>query len=210
MATITKTLSANYKRLDRSLLLTAFSLMGIGLVLVYSASFIFATENYDDGLYFFRRQIVFVAISLLVMWFASRVSVSLIKKSFWFLYGLSILLLMATFIPGISHSAGGAARWIDLPLGFHIEPGEITKMMSALIFTWLLTREKPAKEPWYKGILLSIVLVGLPVLLLLQQPDFGSSVLFFLIGLTLLFCFGLPWGYLIAAFITAIPLFIFL
>lgn len=207
MATITKTLSANYKRLDRSLLLSAFSLMGIGLVLVYSASFIFATENYDDGLFFFKRQTLFVGIALFVMWFASRVNVNLIRKSFWILYGVCITLLLATFIPGLAHKAGGATRWIALPGGFHLEPGEITKMMSALIFSWLLTRERKKDEPWYKNILLSVVLVGLPVLLLLKQPDFGSSVLFFLIGLTLLFCFGLPWAYLISALIVSMPLF---
>jgi cell division protein FtsW len=193
--------------LDRSLLLCVFSLMGIGLVLIYSASYIFATENYGDSLFFFRRQLFFTLLSILGMYLASRVSLSFLKKLFWPLYFLMILLLAGTLIPGIAHKAGGASRWINLPGGFHIEPSEITKLMAPFVFAWLMTYEKKDGESSSRFWSMAFGIVLLPVILLLGQPDFGSSVIFFLVGITLLFGFGLPWSYLFSAALCAIPAF---
>ncbi len=181
--------------------------MGIGLVLIYSASFIFATETYGDGLYFFKRQLIFTCVAILSLFGASRVPIRFIKKLFWPLYGLMIFGLVATLIPGFAHKAGGASRWISLPGGFHLEPSEIAKLMSAVIFSWLMTYERKPGAPSSRFWSMAMGLVIFPILLLLGEPDFGSCVIFFGVGLTLLFCFGLPWSYLISAFLVALPTF---
>jgi cell division protein FtsW len=181
--------------------------MGIGLVFVYSASFIFAYENYGDGLYFFKRQIFFVLLALASLGFASQFPYIYLKRFFGFFWLALVLGLAALFVPGLGHRVGGALRWLNLPFGFHAEPGEVAKLMSPVIFSYLLSYEKKKGEPWWRFWLLSSVVVLTPVFLLMRQPDFGSSVIFFLIGLTLLFCFGFPWKYLISALIVSVPVF---
>ncbi len=179
--------------------------MGIGLVLVYSASFIFASENYGDGLYFFKRQTFFVLAALFCMISASYFPYRFLRNLFWPLMFILIGGLLAVFVPGIGHRVGGASRWIPLPMGFHIEPSEIAKLLSPVIFSYLLTYERERSEPWYRFWIVAFVTVFLPVYIMMRQPDFGSSVIFFLVGFTLLFCFGIPWGYLISAAILSIP-----
>jgi cell division protein FtsW len=183
------------------------TLMGIGLVLVYSASFILASEKYGDGLYFFKRQSFYVLFSLGVLWVSSSYRYTNLKKYFWFFFLGLIAVLAAVYVPGVGHRVGGALRWIRLPLGFHIEPGELAKLMSPVIFAYLLTYRRQEEEPWWRFWAIALVTAFLPVALLLKQPDFGSSVIFFLVGGALLFCFGLPWRYLIGAAIVSVPVF---
>jgi cell division protein FtsW len=197
----------NSEAITSSLLLCACALMGAGLVLVYSASFIFASETYGDGLFFFKRQIVYVILGLAAMGAASLVPYTILRKWFWVFFGALIFVLLAVFIPGIGHRAGGAVRWVNLPFGFHLEPGELAKLMSPVIFSFLLTYQRGKNESWWKIWIISVVVVLAPVIIMMKQPDFGSSVIFFLIGFSLLFCFGLSWRYLLGAGIMAIPLF---
>jgi len=191
--------------LDRSLLMCVCALMGIGLVLVYSASFVFASETYGDGLYFFKRQLVFVALSLVGLGFASIFPYPYLKKFFWFFFIVLICSLVSVFAPGIGHRVGGAVRWVSLPGGLRFEPGELAKLMSPVIFAYLLTYER--KETDSKGKFLSVILMVtlLPILIMLKQPDFGSSVICFLVGATLLFCFELPWRYMFITGVVAVP-----
>jgi cell division protein FtsW len=184
----------------------ACALMGIGLVFVYSASFIFAYENYGDGLYFFKRQIIFVVLALASLGLASQVPYIFLKKYFWFFWTILVLGLCSLFVPGLGHRVGGALRWINLPLGLHAEPGEVAKLMSPVIFSYLLTRDNKSR-PWLQFWFIASAVILIPVFLLMKQPDFGSSVIFFLVGLTLLFSFGFPWKYLVSAAIVSIPLF---
>ena len=181
--------------------------MGIGLVLVYSASFIFASETYGDGLYFFKRQLVFVVLSLVGLGFASIFPYTYLKKFFWFFFALLVGSLLAVFVPGLGHRVGGAVRWISIPGGLRFEPGELAKLMSPVIFAYLLTYEKKKTDSKWKFFYIALTVTLLPVLIMLKQPDFGSSVICFLVGATLLFCFGLPWRYLFITGVVAVPTF---
>jgi cell division protein FtsW len=124
--------------LDRSLLLCVCALMGIGLVLVYSASFIFASETYGDALYFFKRQLIYVFLALLTLGGSSYFPYIYLKKYFWVFFAALVAVLAAVFVPGLGHRVGGATRWVQLPFGFHLEPGELAKLMAPVIFAMLL------------------------------------------------------------------------
>ena len=66
--------------LSSSLFLSVFALMGIGLVQVYSSSYILAIENYGDGLFFFKRQLAFTGLALLALIFATQIPLSILKN----------------------------------------------------------------------------------------------------------------------------------
>jgi cell division protein FtsW len=193
------------KPFSSPLLLALLALMGIGLVQVYSSSYVFATEEFGNGLFFFQRQFVFAGLGLAVLVGASMLPFEWIKKWAWLLWvGASIGVLM-TFVPGLGVRVGGSVRWLDLPFGLRFEPSELLKFSTGILFATLLIRREGFLNRVHGFWILLAILV--PTFLLLKQPDLGSFALIFAVFLSLLFVFGLKWRYIIASVMLAIPTF---
>ena len=190
-----------------SLFLSLVALFGIGLMQVYSSSYIFATESYGDGLYFFKRQLVFTFGAALVLFITTQIPFAWVRKWSWVIWPVSFMLLLATFIPHIGVRVGGALRWIQLPLGFRFEPSEIAKIAFCFLAASLVTREENALRKIKLGWVALGILVPLAVLNF--QHDFGSLVIITLTGVALLFIFGLNLKWLLAAGFASIPIFYF-
>lgn len=197
-----------FKHFSSPLLLAIITLLGVGLVQVYSSSFIFATESFGDGLYFFKRQALFVGIAFFVLIATAQIPMKWIEKWGWTLWVLAGLGVIATFIPGLGVRVGGALRWLQLPMGFRFEPSEVLKFSSVILFASLLIRGQTflAKIPW--PALMAIFIV--PLVLLLKQPDFGSFAIIICVGVALLFSLGLKWRYIIVSFMLMLPAFYYL
>lgn len=194
--------------LSSSLFLAIIALLGIGLVQVYSSSFIFAIESYGDGLFFFKKQLFFALIAFTVLVGTIHIPFRYIEKYGWLMWFVSSLAVAATLIPGIGVRVGGAIRWIQLPLGFRMEPGELLKISFTLLFASLLVRKENylSRIKWHWLILFILAPLGL----LLKQPDFGTFAIILMVAVTLLFAFGLQWKYIIASMAVMIPAFYFL
>jgi cell division protein FtsW len=177
-------------------------------VQVYSSSYMFATESYGDGLYFFKRQAAFAGISLIVLFGTLMIPMSFIQKWGWLLWGIGAALVVATFVPGLGVRVGGALRWIRLPLGIRFEPGELLKISFSFLFATLMIRHESLlkKWPWY----VVLIFVVAPLAILLKQPDFGSFAIIMIVGLTLLLGFGLRWKFVAMAMAVIVPAFYFL
>jgi cell division protein FtsW len=193
----------NLKFLSSSLFLSVFALLGIGLVQVYSSSYIFATESYGDGLYFFKKQMLFTLLSLVVLVSVTQVPFDKIEKYSWLLWLTSFFLVCATFIPQLGVKVGGAQRWLQLPWGFRFEPSELLKVSFSFLFASIVCRRdnllKKIKWPWLALMML------LPVVTLLKQPDFGSFVIICMVALGLLYLQGLKLRWLFGSAIASIP-----
>lgn len=194
--------------LSSSLFLAIIMLLGIGLVQVYSSSFIFAIESYGDGLYFFKRQLLFALLSAAVLVGTIHIPLRYIQKYGWTIWLVATLGVLATYVPGLGVRVGGALRWIQLPFGLRFEPGELLKISFSIWFASLLVRQENilARVKWH-WLLLAMVL---PLALLLKQPDFGTFAIILTVGVTLLFAFGLQWKYIFAAMAVLVPAFYFL
>lgn len=194
--------------LSSSLFLAIITLLGIGLVQVYSSSFIFAIESYGDGLFFFKRQLMFALLAFAILVGTIHIPFRYIEKYGWVLWGFATLGVMATFIPGLGVRVGGATRWLQLPLGFRFEPGEFLKIAFSVWFASLLVRRENflSKVKWHW----LFVIMALPLILLLKQPDFGTFAIIILVGVMMLFAFGLQWRYILASFVVMVPAFYFL
>lgn len=195
MATTLKNSSTNsVNPLDRGLLIVLIFLIGIGLVQVYSTSSIFATETRGDGLFFFKRQAAFCVLALIAMLSASQVPMAWIERFGFTLWMVAGGLLVLTFVPGITHQAGGAARWLQLPLGLRFEPAELLKVSLPLLLATFFSDQ----SGWVSRlpIFVKVVVLALPLSLLLFQPDFGSFVICILVTFAILFVFGLRWSYI--------------
>lgn len=189
----------------RSLLLSVIFLTGVGLVMVYSASFIFASQTYGDGFYFFRKQSLFALASLAALTAASFMPFKWFRKYFWVGFGLAVCSLAAVFIPGLGHRAGGAARWIKIGGGINFEPAEFVKIVSVFCFAYLMAEAFEGHEKKWKFWLKLFSLIGLLVGILLKQPDFGSVVIIMLVGISMLFCFGISLRALMVVLAMALP-----
>ncbi|MFV8257601.1 putative lipid II flippase FtsW [Bdellovibrio bacteriovorus] len=194
--------------LSSSLFLAIITLLGIGLVQVYSSSFIFAIESYGDGLFFFKRQLIFTVLAMGILVTTIHIPFRYIEKYGWALWFVATLGVLATFVPGLGVRVGGAIRWIQLPFGVRFEPGELLKIAFSVWFASLLCRQENflGRVKWHW---IFVALVA-PMALLLKQPDFGTFAIIVMVAVTLLFAFGLQWKYIIGAVAVMIPAFYFL
>ena len=184
--------------LDQGILLCIVFLLGFGLVQVYSASYIFATETYSDGLFFFRKQFLFSILFCIVLLAVANIPWQWIERHGSKMWYISSVLLFLTLIPGIGVKVGGASRWLNLGLGFRFEPSEILRVSMALLLASYI-RFNWAQMKWPEILARTLVLI-LPMLALLKQPDFGNFFINSVQIFVVLFCFGLAWRYVFSLF----------
>lgn len=197
-----------FRYLSSSLFLSIIALIGIGLVQVYSSSYIFAIESYGDGLFFFKKQVAFALIAFAVLVGTVHLPFKYVEKYGWLTWILAALLVVATFLPGLGVRVGGAIRWIQLPLGIRFEPGEFLKISFSIFFASLLCRQNNFLKNLKWPVLLMMTIA--PWVLLLKQPDFGTFAIILTVGVGLLFAFGLRWRYVVSAFAVIVPAIYFL
>jgi cell division protein FtsW len=183
---------------------TVIALIAFGVVMVYSASAVFASQQYGDAYFFLIRQGVFALVALPLIVAIARIDYHLYRP---FTYPLlaGVVGLMLVVVLGLGHTAGGATRWIALgPI--HVQPAEMAKV--ALIF-WLaysLSKKREQIKSFSVGFLPHVLMAGLLMLLCLKQPDFGSAVMIGLLTFVLLFTAGAKLGYLLGAILAAAPI----
>jgi len=167
------------------LTLCFYLLLFIGLFQVYSSSAIYASENFGNSLFFVKKQALFVALAGLWFWFSAKLS----PKFYMFLGGMlflgSFAALALTYIPGLGVTIGGATRWLNLPGGFRLEPGEFYKVGFGFFIYWLLLFKERFENMsvWWPFFIVFAASLGL----FLKQPDFGSVILITLSTLVVLF-----------------------
>ncbi len=196
------------KGLDKSLLLAIFSLLGIGLVQVYSSSFIFAIESRGDGLFFFKRQLAFVIVAVFVLLLTAHLPWRWFEKwgsVIWFGAAVGVL---ATYLPGFGLRAGGATRWLHLPGGMVFEPSELLRISFPLLLATFVARRQTSWGKWEWPLRLAAVII--PLALVYKQPDFGSLFICSMVLFSVLFAFGLSWKAMLGGACTALPIFYFM
>ena len=188
--------------IDIGLLLVVISMVAFGLLMVYSSSFIYAQERAGDGFAFIKKQLLFALLGFTALAVTVRVDYRKWAKWAYPLLGAAVLMLALIMIPGLGHSAGGANRWLRLgPLSF--QPGEFAKFAVILFVAYQLDRKRDRIHKFVAGVL-SHFIVPLPALiLLLLQPDFGTTVMISIVIFALMFLAGVPKRYLISAVVLA-------
>ena len=177
----------NLKDLDLLLLFSTLALCVYGLIVLYSA--------YGGDFSAIRTQIGSTIIGFLVIALLCTMDLDVIKKSMWFIYGLSILLLIITLIFGRGLDEWGAKSWVYLG-SFSIQPSEIVKILLIFSFASYLDRYKLSLNE-VKRLILTLAFVGIPVGLILLQPDFGTAMVYVFFIAAMLFVAGISWKWII-------------
>ncbi len=185
-------------------LLTAgiITLIAFGVVMVYSASAVYAGRLHQNGQYFLIRQAVFAVAGIFGMISIARFDYHRYRMlTYPILFGaLGLLVFVALF----GHRAGGAARWIQLG-PFNVQPAEIAKLAVILWLAYSLSKKSERIRSFSVGFLPHVLMAGLMMLLCLKQPDFGSAVMIGALTFIMLFTAGAKVSYLMAAAMSALP-----
>jgi rod shape determining protein RodA len=181
---------------DWPLVLTAIALSLFGIAVVYSAG---QTEVPTYAQRAWRAQIVWFAIAILGAYLISRASVRFIEWMTTPLYLLSVLLLILVLIPGFGSGAGTAASvkgWLTIA-GHRIgQPAEFAKLTVVLMLAQILSKNRQAPKSML-DLWKPAVIVGLPWLLIMKQPDLGTGIVFVGIFFGMLFWAGVEWRLLL-------------
>lgn len=177
--------------IDLMLLMTVAGMVIFGLLMVYSSSFIFAQEKTGDGFSFIKKQLIYALVGFGGLFGICRLDYRKWYKWAYPFLGVSIGLLIMVLIPGVGTKVLGAQRWIRVgPFGF--QPGELAKFAVIVFGASQLARKSDRIHTVAAGIV-SPFLVPLPaMLLLLMQPDFGTTVMIAVVLFTLMFIAGVP------------------
>jgi cell division protein FtsW len=196
-------------RYDPVLLGAVLLLLTFGVVMVYSASAVYAGARLGDGLWFFKRQACGAVAGLVALLIAMKVGYRRLEVLAVPLVVISIALLVLLHVPGLGHAAGGAHRWMKLgPLTF--QPSEIAKISLVLWLARSLSKKQERIRIFSVGFLPHLVMLGLFGALLLWEPDFGTTVVLGCVTFALLFVAGARLTYLFALIGAAAPVVAFL
>lgn len=174
---------------DFLLIAVTLILLSVGLIMVYSASAVWASYKFDDAFYFAKRQFLFAGIGVAAMFFMMNISYWTWRS--WAKVALLIcfLLLIAVLIPGVGLVRGGASSWLGVG-AFSIQPSEFTKMAMILFLAKFLSEHQKHITTIKKGLLPSLSLVFLAFGLIMLQPDLGTGTVLLGTCVTMIFTAG--------------------
>lgn len=177
-------------RTNNFLILFSFiSLMSLGFVMVASSSIYIADEMTGDPFYFASRQLIFISVGLLAMSIFLLLPSDFLFKSDWVFMLISILLLVALFIPDIGTSVNGSIRWIRLgPI--NIQPSEVCKFSLILYISGYSVR-RMSEINTLRSFIKPLFLLFIISLLIMGQPDLGSTAIICLLVVAILFYAGI-------------------
>ena len=183
------------QRAGTHLLLVCLLLIGLGLVMIYSASSELARVRYDDSSFFLKRQLARAVLGLFVMFVVSRVPLDWFARFSRFIMLWAIFLLVLVLFIG----AGPADRWLYLPnslASFAFQPSEFAKLALVIYLADVLVRKEEDLREFKRGLLPRLVVVGLVLTLIAAQPDLGTAIAIGCIALVLLWVGGVEPGQL--------------
>jgi cell division protein FtsW len=170
-------------------MLMVATLLALGIVMLASTSSPRGTLSHHDAYYFLKRQILWLAVAVSAGIFVLRFDYHWWQKLAAPLAGLSLLLLVLVFIPGIGARVGGSSRWLRLgPIS--VQPSELAKISLIIgLATWMSHLGRRARE-FVRGLIYPIAGLGLVLGLLLLEPDFGTTLLLGVVGMLVMFAGG--------------------
>lgn len=197
--------------LDYWLLGAALVLLGLGLVMVASASMSIGARQNIGPFYYLVRHGIAIGIGLTAAGAVFAMPMAWWEKNGTLLYFFGILLLILVLVPGLGRSANGATRWI--PLGpFNLQSSEFMKLFAVIFVSGYLVRRREEVSNRLSGFAKPLLLISIACALIMVQPDFGTTAVLLATVLGLLFLGGVPvWQFgvmlgLVATLLTALVL----
>ena len=175
--------------LDFPLLAGCLGLLGLGLVMIASASSEVAAAQTGSPLYHMIRHLIYLVIGLGAAGVVLMVPMSIWQRYGWIMLLAAFALLVLVLVPGIGREVNGARRWIGFG-AFNVQPSEIAKVFVVVYLAgYLVRRQEEVRESWAGFFKPFVVLLPMAGLLLLE-PDFGATVVMMGSAMAMLFLGG--------------------
>jgi|LWDU01.1.fsa_nt_gi cell division protein FtsW len=178
---------------DQLLFWAVMILLGIGLVMVYSASIAIAEARSavgHEGTYYLIRQAVFITVSLVAAYVTFQISMDWWQKMSPYLFLAAIALLILVLIPGVGRNINGSQRWLSLFV-INLQPSEFMKLFAAMYVTDYAVRKSAQMDSIVNGFFPMVAVMFLVGFLLLREPDFGALAVVATISISILWLAGI-------------------
>ncbi len=175
-------------RLDMPILIITFILLAFGLVMLYSASYVYGIYRFKgDSLHYIKDQVLFAAVGVVAMFVASKIDYHIFRRYAVMLLGVVyILLVVVLFMPEFN----GCHRWIVIPKVGTFQPSEIAKFAVILMFANMIEKNYDKMRTFTYGIVPFAVILGSIVVLMFFQPHLSGIVIICMVGAIMMFVGG--------------------
>ncbi|CAB4926773.1 unannotated protein [freshwater metagenome] len=197
--------SSIFHGFDPVLTIAVGLLLFIGTLLVYAATRDWYARNGLDPQYYLKRHVINIIIGGLLAYGTTVIDYRLLRAYTPIVWGLGVLGLMIVLIPGLGSTVNGARAWIALPGGFQIQPAELAKIAIIIGMSMLLSeRSHDSDEPTSRDVLQALVVAGIPVLLIILQPDMGTVFIISASVVTIIAVSGAPSRWVVGLLVLAL------
>jgi cell division protein FtsW len=189
---------------DIKLLFPVLMLVGIGIVMVYSASSALAMNKFGADSYFLKKQSLFALTGIVALVVFRHISYKLFRPLTYVILLFALVLLISVKIPGVGYSAGGAERWIRFS-GISFQPSEFARFAMIIYLAYSMSKKQEKIEVLSIGFIPHVAVLILFTGLIMIQPDFGSVMILCAVTWIMLFAGGVRITHLLSGLIVIIP-----
>ena len=189
---------------DVQLLFPVLFLVGIGIVMVYSASSTLALKKFGSGYFFLKKQAIFAFAGIIVLVLSRHFPYKYYRKLAYPLLGLALALLAIIQFTDFGLSAGGSVRWMKLG-SFSFQPSEFARIALVIYLAYSMEKKADQIKNFAVGLVPHVLVLGAFAGLIFIQPDFGSVAILGALTWIMLFIGGVRFSQLFASLLIIIP-----
>lgn len=188
-----------------AIFVTMLILIGIGIVMIYSASSIPMWQSTGQSMGLLKKQILYVMVGFVAMFLSMVIDYQKLRKHAKTLLVIAVVPLVLVLLPGISREVGGAKRWLRV-FGFNYQPSEFVKIALIIYMADFINRKSKVLKDFRQGFVPPMMILGAVTLLVLMQPDLGTAISLVVLVFTMLFVSGVRPAHLGASVLSGLPL----
>ena len=189
------------KRMDYPMLILTLSMVIIGLIMLFSASYARSLSEIGDPYRYVKKQAIFAVMGVVAMYIISKIDYHIYHRFAWLAYGGSVFLLFMVAVAGTAH--GGAQRWLSIPgVGFEFQPSELAKTAIIILFSSLVVKNQKKMNTFKDGMLPFLLLIaGVVAFTALFQSHLSATTIIAATGMIIIFVGGanFKWLFLMGA-----------
>ena len=175
--------------MDVQMFLAILMIAGIGMVMLTSTTIDIAYRLHADDFFYVKKQLVFMSLGLASIFVVARVRLGIWERLGPLLLCLAVVLLFLVLVPGMGRTVNGSTRWLIVgPLGLQVS--EFAKVAMIIYLSGYLVRHADRVETKLTAFLSPMTVLGLVILLLMLEPDFGSAMVFMAMMFGMMFLSG--------------------
>lgn len=180
------------------LLFIVLILITLGVIMLYSTSGVLGVEKHGDAFFYLKRQLIWIGLALTALLITSRIDYQVYRVFAVPLALFSVVLLVMAIMPGVGVMAGGARRWLSFgPVNF--QPSELAKLSCVILIAWWMSKVQRDAGSFRRGLIIPLCFLAVFAVLIILEPDFGTTMLIGGVGLAVMFVGGTRIGYLLIA-----------